>query len=710
MSQREADRILFLKSRERESRACYPCRKRKVKCDGKQPCQTCQKRKHPQICDFDIPHSRRRSVSRQPARSASPVRQPVIEDEPPAQNDSSKNYVYSGDNSVVSILRLRASDANSMAHDVGSVLGLQNTFDSYPFMDSKTPTEKWKSLLGILPQRSEILKYDVYKFFHYYQVTAYPYNPILADMDRFEADLCTYLNAHALGEFKDPGKISDRWATEKSIGHISLLLATLASGAHYSDLEYSQRSELAMDFTRRSFHALRLANFLFRPSLDVIQALLIIGNTLQNMAQSDAAWALLGSTVRLAQTMGLHTEKSTSYWPEYLRAKAKKLWSTIVWQDSLLCLCYDRPPIVSVVGWPLDQTMLERTDLTYPETMHFLCRLGLDMMRPGGQTEVDRAIDSLQKLDSVGQRSQKYLRNRESCMTFQQNLEHLALRMHTNFCISVACRPAMKQQPQPLYPQADFLRMRAKGGLIDASKAFLDFQALSVVPLRSWSMVHTVLSSTLLLCIWEETRNDPECRRLQQRVIDVFSSSNAKTAEGTPCDGDEWLSARHIRALVTLRSTLDREGDRSSIQPDQGIGFETGIPPSNPDGYGYMPDMDPFGISPVTYLDSIMNGMSSILTSSVDANFNSPFVRFYTRKWVPMSGGQDSIIATRMPAGTTNIGFTVSTRAKYDCSGLGSRDLGFGNNLKLPESVGTNGFYDSPPNRKCCYLMNGWTL
>lgn len=161
----EADRVLRLKSRERESHACYPCRKRKVKCDGNQPCRTCQKRKHPQICDFDIPKdSRRRSLSQHLDRSASPtVPQAVVEDVDISlvqNDDSSKNYVYSGDNSVVSILRSRASDANdSMAREVGSVLGLQNTFNSYPFMDSKTPLEKWKSLLQVLPQRTEILKY-----------------------------------------------------------------------------------------------------------------------------------------------------------------------------------------------------------------------------------------------------------------------------------------------------------------------------------------------------------------------------------------------------------------------------------------------------------------------------------------------------------------------------------------------------------------------
>lgn len=67
-------------------------------------------------------------------------------------------------------------------------------------------------------------------------------------MGRFESDLCTYLNAHSEGEFKAPDKIAERWATDKSIGHISLLLATLAAGAHYSDIEHPQRLELATDF------------------------------------------------------------------------------------------------------------------------------------------------------------------------------------------------------------------------------------------------------------------------------------------------------------------------------------------------------------------------------------------------------------------------------------------------------------------------------
>ncbi|KAJ5715644.1 uncharacterized protein N7483_012825 [Penicillium malachiteum] len=619
VSREEADRVLRKRKSERESHACYPCRKRKVKCDGNKPCGTCNKRKHPQICSYGI-EPRPRGASRQTsARSASPISPGPAPnntaEQSAQQNDFSSNYVYSGDNSVISILRSRASDANEVGREVGSVLGLQNTLSSYPFMDSKTPGDKWKSLLGILPDRTEILR-----FFHHYRVTAYPFNPIITDLGQFEADLCTYLNAHAAGELQDPERITPRWASDKSIGFISLLLAALAGGAHYSDVEYPKRLELTEDLARRSFHALRLANFLFRPTWMSIQALLILGALLRDLGQSDASWCLLGSTVRLGQTMGLHTERSAVHWPDDVRGKAKTLWATIVWQDSLLCLCYDRPPIVSAAGWPLDTTISERNDLSYAETMHLICRIGLDIMRPEslGSSEMDRAIENLQKLDDVCGRSQPYLQ--KNCVTLQQNLEHLALRMHTSFCISVLCRPVMKRtQPQPIYSHAEFLRTRAKESLIDASKSFLDFQALSIVPLRSWSMIHTVLSSCLLLCIWEETRNDLECRNLQQRVFDVFSSSMpGATEEGNTqvSLGAKWLSPGHIRALITLRSTLDREGEQVRVEPEgvpgippgiPDIDFESLLPPgTNLDAF---PDIfNQFDSSPVSYLDSIMNG------------------------------------------------------------------------------------------------------
>lgn len=191
----EIDRVLQQKRKQRESKACYACRQRKVKCDGTHPCRTCRRRGHPQICAYDVssasqrgsgssgqgqrmneldpglnwtPESVQRLSSQGPSESLSQNQQNqsqeparvLHQDSRPNQPDGGeKGYIFSGDNSVVSILQQRTQDANgAMAREVGSVLGLQNTYNSYPFMDSRTPQERWESLLQNLPQRNDVLK------------------------------------------------------------------------------------------------------------------------------------------------------------------------------------------------------------------------------------------------------------------------------------------------------------------------------------------------------------------------------------------------------------------------------------------------------------------------------------------------------------------------------------------------------------------------
>ncbi|GES66816.1 phenylacrylic acid decarboxylase [Aspergillus terreus] len=494
--------------------------------------------------------------------------------------------------------------ARTYIPEVRSVLGLQNTFNTYPFMDARTADDRWKELVQIVPQRTEVLR-----FFQFYRQLAYPFNPILVDIDRFELDLCTYLNAYAAGVFESQSR-SEKWATDRSIAHISLLLATLSAGAHFSDQNLPQRSIICHDLARRSFQALRLANFLFRPSLDTIQTMLILGNTLQNDGQSDAAWAQLGTTVRLAQTMGLHTERSIAYLPQNIQSKAKTLWFSIVWQDSLLSLCYDRPPIVSLKGWSLENTIYTKQGLSFTDVMHCLSRLGIEV------TTADRDIQEtafylnmLNHLDEVYQRALPHLTSRDNCRSMHEHLEHLALKMHLSLFVAVLTRPALRQ-PQIQDSSYGVLRERAKTSMIDASRAFLEFQALSVVPLRTWSMVHTALTSTLLLSTWDETRNDPESRDLQQRVIEVFSAvgSVGQPGDSAPEYG-QWLSGRHIRALITLRNTvrytLNQEREVGGLEENH-ILSETLLPTFDlPPGFPEA--VDQVGASPVSYLDSIMN-------------------------------------------------------------------------------------------------------
>lgn len=76
---------------------------------------------------------------------------------------------------------------------------------------------------------------------------------------------------------------------------------------------------------RRAYQVLQLANYMLRPSLDAVQTLLILGNTLQNIGQSDGAWVLLGTTVRLAQALGLHTEHGAGHLESDIKNR-RALW------------------------------------------------------------------------------------------------------------------------------------------------------------------------------------------------------------------------------------------------------------------------------------------------------------------------------------------------------------------------------------------------
>lgn len=46
------DSVLFKRRRFRAAKACYPCRRRKVKCNLNRPCETCIGRGHADLCEY----------------------------------------------------------------------------------------------------------------------------------------------------------------------------------------------------------------------------------------------------------------------------------------------------------------------------------------------------------------------------------------------------------------------------------------------------------------------------------------------------------------------------------------------------------------------------------------------------------------------------------------------------------------------------------
>lgn len=91
-----------------------------------------------------------------------------------------------------------------------------------------------------------------------------------------------------------------------SASWLAILFAVLAVGSQYHDSPYHIRTRDSQRYIQISFHFLRLGNFLLRPNLDSIQAMLMTSFVLLNDMKAEASWALLGLTCRLAQSLGLH--------------------------------------------------------------------------------------------------------------------------------------------------------------------------------------------------------------------------------------------------------------------------------------------------------------------------------------------------------------------------------------------------------------------
>ncbi|UKZ54403.1 hypothetical protein TrVGV298_008211 [Trichoderma virens] len=586
MDREEIERILHRKRKPQE-KACYPCHRRKVRCNHCQPCSTCERRGHPEICSYSFgrPAATKRrdkqprldvdnplqaipvtgsAISRQNSPqeavgsgtderhlSSSNLLHPsddAIDGQSNAGNPfnfaddirpsneviTPADHTYEGDNSIVAVLRQHAIDlpSSSRIRDARMFFGLQNSFSSDPLFTVPTLQQRWESLLSFLPQNQEF-----HRFFPSYRYTAYPFMPFLVDIGRFELRVCKYLESWAAGELQDKLHPSYPWISDEGVTFVALLLATLSCGSHFSTLHVTQRCEISRDFVRRAFKALQLANYMLRPSLDAVQTLLILGNTLQNIGQSDGAWVLLGTTVRLAQALGLHTENGGLF-PECLP------WSA---------------------GY---------STLSYIEVM----------------------------------RSVAFI-----CFEVTESTPDMERSINTSFAICFLCRPAIKKPTSTFDSEAhQFLIVRAKKGLQNILKAFLDFQALSIVPLRNWSMIHSALTSTLLLSIWEETRGDSRARDLREGVLNVLLETSQRDTDLNAnieqhCHRTHWLSTRHVRTLKNLLETICNIPLRSSTRLRKIPGKVTDTANSALDEDYQFPWIST-DLSPIAYVDEIMNG------------------------------------------------------------------------------------------------------
>ncbi|KAK3368686.1 fungal-specific transcription factor domain-containing protein [Podospora didyma] len=584
----EANRIIHSHRKVRYGTACWPCRQRKVKCDNRSPCENCVKREHPQLCSYkpnrsatgktgsfgaeQLPGKKRaRSPDEQDSGQSSEPRETISTYE----QETAEITRYVGQNSIPALLREQTSsneprEVSDIRQDMRSLLGLDNTAP-FPLMSSRHLDRLTIDIQSELPNDREVMK-----LFRTYKEIPQPFWGFIIDIDDFENKLMVYLEDRAKN-----ARASTKVTKPVSASWLSTLFAVLAVGSQYHDSPYHIRTRDSQKYIQISFHFLRLGNFLLRPNLDSIQALLMTSFVLLNDMKAEASWALLGLTCRLAQSLGLHrlqlpdTRQAPAPDSNKKEMARRKLWWTCLWHDTLTSLSFDRhvftvpicSPMTNIPCCPIPLSPTAKTEgWAYLEAMYHLCQIISERLNPDAIAAASYAqiLENCEAVEGIRDRLLAQLRNKESCKSAMDRLQHFAIKLHTSFMVSVCCRPALLRGESVRLDssQKKLLADRCKQNLTETVRMFLAMHQLSVIPTRSWAFTYHGLSSAVLLGILGETKADPEVRQLQGDLISALSATAAKEQTSPQphiqkSDHDIELSGPLSRALTALKNIYD---------------------------------------------------------------------------------------------------------------------------------------------------------
>ncbi|PHH77394.1 hypothetical protein CDD80_671 [Ophiocordyceps camponoti-rufipedis] len=572
----EANRIIRSHRKVRYGSACWPCRQRKVKCDNKQPCENCVKRDHSSLCSYK---PNRASTSKRSARArslsvdlvrpgatwprAESSSSAVVAAAAADNDDSPVSDRFLGQNSIPALLLRQQAPGDD--DGVYSILGL-NTDAPFPLTSSRHLDLLTRDIAADMPSDRDIIS-----LFRTYKEVPQPFWGFVHDMDHLESSLMAYLADRSGGAEAPSRLVTASW--------LANLFAVLAVGAQFHDDPFPQRTQNSQKFTQFSFHFLKVSNFLLRPSFDSIQALLLIGFVLLNDMKAEASWALLGLTARLAQSLGLHRQRPCNLNKDAAAASAKEairrqLHLKCLWHDTLSSLSFDRCPVLT---FPSELSLVpdpSGVGLGYLQIMYGVIEIISCRLKPGVSADpsYSEILANCEAVENLRRLALPHLRDRAMCKTVLESLQCYAIRLHTCFLISVACRPALRRDCGELDShQRTEIGLKCKENLMETVKMFLAMNTLSCLPTRSWAFTYHALSSALLLSFLCDA-SDAETRQLQADLIDALSATaaNEKGSPGSHASRstkDIELSGPLWRALSALKSIYEH-GSGLKREPD----------------------------------------------------------------------------------------------------------------------------------------------
>ncbi|KAF2124535.1 hypothetical protein P153DRAFT_326836 [Dothidotthia symphoricarpi CBS 119687] len=378
----------------RQLLSCTKCRERKVKCDRTKPCSACCARGAPKECHFvaeggdyapiqqsyELRKLRTENMLLKERLRANQI--PIDEDdsdtttspdsqlgERPTSSSQKRRVVkqrrfqgsertdsiYFGSPGLANVIadfaaaNLTPTSAQSLAYLMprGQDAYTPKTPLPDPFatLFSATPDQCIPQLLKILPADEHLLEY-LDAFERRITVCSFPQVSIeitKSEVERFLSD-----------RRKNAAMCPDM---------LALLFAAMALGAQHSVWDrgggqwnaniIDEETQKGNVYIAAAMQALRMSSFMHKPTILGIETLIMIGPYLTHSGRHMEAWTLFGTTIRMAQAIGLHRN------PKYLNpapptqrecAIRQTLWWWMLHMDEQYSMTLGRPLGISGIG------------------------------------------------------------------------------------------------------------------------------------------------------------------------------------------------------------------------------------------------------------------------------------------------------------------------------------------------------------------------
>ncbi|KAI3318549.1 fungal-specific transcription factor domain-containing protein [Xylariaceae sp. AK1471] len=335
--------------------ACQWCRAHKRKCDGVRPaCGNCQKKESLRIkCNYSRGSAETSNVANGSLNGERPLQGAFIQ--PASQENTPKDLeppdvakTQASPNGNVPVLLAKEINA-AVNSRLGLADGGRNTSTLFPLANAPLfgspdgipgtgdASQQASSVLPPRRQADELL--------NLYWKHIQTLDPVL-DQDAFTHSYSALFAGDSLGR-------------DENVFASTLNTVFAMSTQLQSSLSYEQREQASNIYFRRAWALLRPETVIWEPgTCETVQCLLLMSRYLQCTNNMHYMWMLIGSAVRIAQSLGLHiTSASLSGTISPAAQRRKQLWEVCIMFDRQASILLGRTPLVSASVTAVESNM-----------------------------------------------------------------------------------------------------------------------------------------------------------------------------------------------------------------------------------------------------------------------------------------------------------------------------------------------------------------